>query len=981
MMLKSLLILAVMANIFYIVSSTGDNGAEAASYSSSSSSSSKTYSSSSSSATSYSSSCSSEEDDDNTDDVSCGGDPNAMPGCDKYCRNRCPSRKALKCSCPKKNSCQCKDGYVFDYTTYKCVRPKDCPPICGDTEEYSDCTNGGCRAKNCSQIGKPIPCIKMDPKYCIKGCLCKEGYLRTDDGVCVPEKECPLECSKPHQVYNSCPVTCPPQTCASINHIYHCPLQLTNRSLQQCKPDCVCEKGYFKNLIEECISKDDCLKCTGPHEYFSCGVACDNVCATLSKRNQTNCDIKNIMCNKMCYCEQGYARDNNNTCIPISECNACGPNEVPSDCVNGGCDKRNCTELGQPDICRDPLECTKGCVCETGYLRNDDGVCVPINECPSCGGDPNAKAGCGVNCNRHCSDIGKKPGACSDVCQLNACDCKKGFYYDDNACITLCYDNACDCKKGYYYDDNTGKCVRAKQCTPVCSTNEVYSSCVQGQCGPKNCTQLGKSVACPKIDPKYCIKGCICTEGYLRADNGTCIPKENCPSCGGDRNARAGCGVNCNKRCSDIGKEPGACIKICYENACDCKDNYYLDENTGKCVLPKQCSSINSTTTPAPSTDVAESAERLREGNIKLSLKMLSQLLESQPGVSVVSSAISVLIALGQLTLYAVGETLTQLLGLLNLRNKDEIKAVFPELVNNYAVQMNVTLALAVKCYGNEKYPFSIPFIDDSREYFRADVENIDFSRNAEAADTINKWVENKTHNLIQNLVNADMFSPDTRLTFLNAIYFLGNWQHSFNSNLTENKDFYITPNKTKSIPTMCQQGRFNYGECDDLDAQILELPYKGGNMSFIIWLPRTKDGLSSMVQKLQNTNLFSKCLKSMNSETVKMYIPVMDILTDIDLAEQLKKFGVTKMFDPKSDGFKGMLEKPEPVYVSNAVQKAKIKVDEKGTEAAVATAVIVTTLSAMYPPPKEMVFNADHPFAFNILLDGNPVFTGAFVS
>ncbi|XP_028042684.1 venom peptide CtAPI-like, partial [Bombyx mandarina] len=105
---------------------------------------------------------------------------------------------------------------------------------------------------------------------------------------------------------------------------------------------------------------------------------------------------------------------------------------------------------------------------------------------------------------------------------------------------------------------------------PTCGKDEVYNDCIQGYCQPKNCSEIGKPVACPRIDPKNCIKGCLCKENYVRADNGTCIPKTDCPSCGGDNNARSGCGVNCNKRCSDIGKEPGACIAICYDNACDC---------------------------------------------------------------------------------------------------------------------------------------------------------------------------------------------------------------------------------------------------------------------------------------------------------------------------------------------------------------------------------------------------------------------------
>ncbi|KAL0840527.1 hypothetical protein ABMA28_015746 [Loxostege sticticalis] len=63
-------------------------------------------------------------------------------------------------------------------------------PTCKANEVYSDCVNGGCDARNCSQLGKPVPCVKIRPEACVKGCVCGDGYLRADNGTCIPVKEC-----------------------------------------------------------------------------------------------------------------------------------------------------------------------------------------------------------------------------------------------------------------------------------------------------------------------------------------------------------------------------------------------------------------------------------------------------------------------------------------------------------------------------------------------------------------------------------------------------------------------------------------------------------------------------------------------------------------------------------------------------------------------------------------------------------------------
>ncbi|KAL4708406.1 hypothetical protein ACJJTC_019642 [Scirpophaga incertulas] len=125
---------------------------------------------------------------------------------------------------------------------------------------------------------------------------------------------------------------------------------------------------------------------------------------------------------------------------------------------------------------------------------------------------------------------------------------------------------------------------------PKCKKNEVFVDCPDETCAPKDCSQLGFPVPCRKYDKCPSAPGCVCRGGYLRNKKGDCVSASECKSCGGDVNARAGCGTNCGKRCSDIGrKEPAICPLGCRLYGCDCKDGYYYDSAKKKCVLPYQC--------------------------------------------------------------------------------------------------------------------------------------------------------------------------------------------------------------------------------------------------------------------------------------------------------------------------------------------------------------------------------------------------------
>ncbi|VVD00138.1 unnamed protein product [Leptidea sinapis] len=154
-----------------------------------------------------------------------------------------------------------------------CIPIEKCPSCGGDFNATAGCGTFCTTCDNYQQHGVPCPLICE-----LNGCDCKPNNVYDEIlKKCVLPENC-YKCSGKHEVFDECPQTCPPQICSSIWSKY----APCNPKHAVCTPSCVCENGYYKNLNNECTSTEDCLKCTGPHEYYSCGGACDNECYNLN---------------------------------------------------------------------------------------------------------------------------------------------------------------------------------------------------------------------------------------------------------------------------------------------------------------------------------------------------------------------------------------------------------------------------------------------------------------------------------------------------------------------------------------------------------------------------------------------------------------------------------------------------------------------------------------------------------------------------
>ena len=255
-------------------------------------------------------------------------------------------------------------------------------------------------------------------------------------------------------------------------------------------------------------------------------------------------------------------------------------------------------------------------------------------------------------------------------------------------------------------------------------------------------------------------------------------------------------------------------------------------------------------------------------------------------------------------------------------------------------------------------------------EYYGGNAEPVDYSDHEKAAGIINSWVEDKTNNLIKNLVPPTAIDPVlTRLILTNAIYFKGTWKIQFDEENTTKRDFLNSDGTQVSVDTMSLTGTedlFNYTETEDL--KILELEYKGSDLSMMILLPKEESltDLSKIISSL-NRDSYKEWLDEMTQKEVDLYLPKFKFETKYSLEEYLIDMGMIDAFSGINADFSGMNEK-EDLFISKVLHKAFVEVNEEGTEAAAATAVVMFTTSAdPNNTPKRIVVDCDQPFLFTI--------------
>jgi len=327
----------------------------------------------------------------------------------------------------------------------------------------------------------------------------------------------------------------------------------------------------------------------------------------------------------------------------------------------------------------------------------------------------------------------------------------------------------------------------------------------------------------------------------------------------------------------------------------------------------------------------------------------------------------------------ARGRTAEQMKSALNFTlNTGDLHKAFADSINtlNNRGGDNYEMNIANSLWSDITCRFQQPFIETIKGAYNSAPRKVDFLNVPESARLkINAWVEEQTQEKIENLIPPGGVNNNTRLALVNAVYFKGIWNKQFDKKLTRDETFFHADGSTIKTPLMSLSKPANLPFFAGDGIKIIELNYRGDDISMVIILPDKADGLADLEAQFNEFQL-NRWLTSLEKEMVKVFLPRFSMHWGAkNLVPDLRQLGMKDAFVTKVANFSA-IDGTRDLVISSVFHKAFVDVNEEGTEAAAASGAIMGVTSM--PPPPE-IFRADRPFLFLIRekLTGNILFMG----
>lgn len=381
---------------------------------------------------------------------------------------------------------------------------------------------------------------------------------------------------------------------------------------------------------------------------------------------------------------------------------------------------------------------------------------------------------------------------------------------------------------------------------------------------------------------------------------------------------------------------------------------------------------------PVPTEQITKvTLDETQKGYVDASNRMAFRFLgEMFDNENLVCSPMSLQYALAMTANGASGQTRQEIIDFLGYgeENIDALNEYSKTLLEQLpAVDLDVTLKVTDALLVNDKFPLLPSFKETVENNYYAAVDNMDFSDPEQVAARINEWASRNTDGFIDNILSASEISEDAVAYIMNALYFKAKWAGGeydpmFESNATKPDDFHLSDGSTIKVDMMRNMRWHQYAEMDGY--KVLAIPYAGYKYYMYILLPDEND-INGLIEKLKTTS-WSDILSKMKSDAeVYIRIPKFEIENKYNLNDALQALGVTRPFQSDMAEFDMMFQPKQPKYyywIEKVIQKARIKVSEKGTEAGAVTIVEMDGVAeAPGDEPKKVYFYADHPFVFVI--------------
>jgi serine protease inhibitor len=352
-------------------------------------------------------------------------------------------------------------------------------------------------------------------------------------------------------------------------------------------------------------------------------------------------------------------------------------------------------------------------------------------------------------------------------------------------------------------------------------------------------------------------------------------------------------------------------------------------------------------------------ASNVAQANNEFGFKLARELAKAQPGQNVCISPFSLASVLQLVRNGAAGETKSELDNVLETRGLSATKLAhsYAGLTRSLKSQStNCILEIANAIWFAPNIRLNASFASSANEFFDARVAPLDFT-DPRAAGMVNTWVTEKTHGRISQLLEGSI-SGDTSALVLNTAYFKGQWTTPFDPARTLGRPFKPSSGGQKMTRMMENSGKFLYFA--DRDAQIVRLPYGDGRLGMFILLPAKESSPAELLKDLTSAKWADATGSKLKEQFGRIVLPLLKFEYAVELQETLVALGIRMAFGSRAD-FSGISS--DGLFISRAMQKASIEMNEEGTTAAAASAVFMTKGER----PQAFEFVGDRPFLFVI--------------
>jgi serpin B len=387
---------------------------------------------------------------------------------------------------------------------------------------------------------------------------------------------------------------------------------------------------------------------------------------------------------------------------------------------------------------------------------------------------------------------------------------------------------------------------------------------------------------------------------------------------------------------------------------------------------------VPSPATASPVTAASSATDPIASADLALAMDLYGRQAKSQTG-NLLFSPSSVETALGMTYLGARGDTASQMSAVLHLSGIDDVPAAFETHAQAVTANAAGTLTVANALWGQTGLTFVPSFTKTMNDSFGAPMTSVDFTSSS-ASDAINHWASDRTHGNITSLVPPGPMA-DAALVLTNAVYFKGSWAHEFDLNATAPAPFHRLTGGDVTAQLMQLGAPTTLGTWNGKGFTAVELPYSDGTLAMDILLPDANDGLSGL-ESMLTPALLKQMIAGFAPREEQVLLPRLHFGTSSDLSQTLAAMGMPLAFSEDSADFSGMGDgsgkAQKGLYISNVFHDATLDVDEHGTTATAATAVVMNERAVIRIPE----IRVDHPFVLIIrdTRSGDILFMGRVV-